>query len=75
MRYPIWMFIFAFVMPPFAAHALLTGAARIVPVEQRVTVVRLAGESCASRRHRIRSPLNGSSSVVHISHFAGAACL
>lgn len=42
MRYPIWMFMFVFVMPPFAAHALLTGAARIVPAERRVTVVRQA---------------------------------
>lgn len=40
MRYPIWMFMFLFVMPPFAAHALFTGAARIVPMEKRVTVVR-----------------------------------
>ncbi len=40
MRYPLWMFLFVFVMPPFAAHALLTGKARIEPLENRVTVTR-----------------------------------
>lgn len=40
MRYPIWMFLFVFVMPPFAAHALLTGKARVEPIESRVTVTR-----------------------------------
>lgn len=40
MRYPLWMFLFVFVMPPFAAHALLTGKARIEPLENRVTVIR-----------------------------------
>lgn len=42
MRYPIWMFMFAFVMPPFAAHALLTGKAQIEAPERRVTVTRPA---------------------------------
>lgn len=38
MRYPIWMFLFAFVIPPFSAHALLVGKARIDPPEKRTQV-------------------------------------
>ena len=29
MRYPLWAFFFVFLLPPFAAHALLTGSARL----------------------------------------------
>ena len=29
MRYPLWAFLFVFVLPPFTVHALLSGAARI----------------------------------------------
>lgn len=29
MRYPLWAFLFVFMLPPFAAHALLTGGARV----------------------------------------------
>jgi len=34
MRYPLWAFLFLFLLPPFAAHALLTGNARLddVPI-------------------------------------------
>lgn len=43
MRYPLWLFIFIFVLPPFAAHALLTGKAEIEPrqhvAEQAVPVI------------------------------------
>lgn len=37
MRYPLCAFMFVFVLGPFAAHALLTGTARIEPhrAEQR----------------------------------------
>lgn len=31
MRYPLWAFFFILVMPPFAAHALLTGKAALAP--------------------------------------------
>ncbi len=30
MRYPLLAFLFVFVIPPFAAHALLTGRAVVV---------------------------------------------
>lgn len=36
MRYPLWTFFFVFIMPPFAAHALLTGQASIMTTSQRV---------------------------------------
>jgi hypothetical protein len=29
MRYPLWAFLFVFVIPPFTAHALLAGGARV----------------------------------------------
>lgn len=29
MRYPLFLFVFVFVIPPFAVHALLTGKAVI----------------------------------------------
>lgn len=29
MRYPLFLFVFVFVIPPFAVHALLTGRAVI----------------------------------------------
>lgn len=45
MRYPIWLFMFVFVIPPSQLHAVLTGGARIEPVEKRVTVSQLAPSS------------------------------
>ncbi|MFD1944117.1 hypothetical protein [Paradevosia shaoguanensis] len=29
MRYPLWAFLFVFMLPPFAAHALLSGNATL----------------------------------------------
>ena len=44
MRYPLWAFLFAFVLPPFALHAALVGKAgfdaRPAPVE-RIEAARL----------------------------------
>jgi hypothetical protein len=34
MRYPLWAFFFVLVLPPFAAHALLTGKAQMTPRPQ-----------------------------------------
>lgn len=31
MRYPIWAFFFVLVLPPFTAHALLSGRAEMAP--------------------------------------------
>lgn len=30
MRYPLWAFLFVFVLPPFAAHAALSGRAAFI---------------------------------------------
>lgn len=39
MRYPLWAFFFVLVMPPFAAHALLTGQAGLsAPVSSTLAV-------------------------------------
>jgi len=38
MRYPIWMFMFVFVIPPFALHAWATGQAKFDTLERRVLV-------------------------------------
>lgn len=34
MRYPVVAFLFVFVLGPYAAHALLTGSARILPMAE-----------------------------------------
>lgn len=38
MRYPLWAFLFVFMLPPFALHALLTGKATIDPAHQMASV-------------------------------------
>ena len=38
MRYPLWAFFFVFVVPPFTAHALLNGNARIAPAKPAFSV-------------------------------------
>jgi hypothetical protein len=40
MRYPLWAFFFVLVLPPFAAHALLAGKARMVTPPLQVTETR-----------------------------------
>ena len=55
MRYPLLAFLFVFVIPPFAAHALLTGRA--------VVVVEATASTDAARLHHwtlpVSTPSNG----------------
>jgi hypothetical protein len=44
MRYPLVAFLFVFVIPPFTAHALLAGKARIAPATTSITSAAPAGE-------------------------------
>lgn len=30
MRYPMWLFLFVFIVPPFALHAVLAGKASVI---------------------------------------------
>ncbi|HWJ87264.1 MAG TPA: hypothetical protein VNS12_04260 [Pelagibacterium sp.] len=30
MRYPLWLFLFVFIVPPFALHAVLAGKASFI---------------------------------------------
>ncbi|MFD2648340.1 hypothetical protein ACFSX5_11110 [Devosia albogilva] len=39
MRYPLLAFLFVFVLGPYTAHALLTGAARIQPRDATVPAI------------------------------------
>ncbi|GGF23178.1 hypothetical protein GCM10011321_13200 [Youhaiella tibetensis] len=39
MRYPLWAFLFLFMLPPFAVHALLTGKAEVASVRANQGVI------------------------------------
>lgn len=42
MRYPIWMFLFVFVIPPFTLHAVLVGKAGFAPRPENTLIIRPA---------------------------------
>lgn len=55
MRYPLWAFLFVFLMPPFAVHAALTGKAgfekRPLPIERFETALVPTAEPIPVTRH------------------------
>lgn len=55
MRYPLWAFLFVFLMPPFAVHAALAGKAgfeeRPVSIERFETALVPVVETIPVTRH------------------------
>ncbi|MEQ8447719.1 MAG: hypothetical protein RIB57_17700 [Pelagibacterium sp.] len=55
MRYPLWAFLFVFLLPPFALHAALAGKAEFeahpAPVERTETVLFAQVEPVPVTRH------------------------
>lgn len=55
MRYPLWAFLFVFLLPPFALHAALAGKAEFeahpAPVERTKTVLFAQVEPVPVTRH------------------------
>lgn len=49
MRYPLWVFLFIFVLPPFTLHAALSGKARFIERPATSVIAMPAPEVIAHR--------------------------
>jgi hypothetical protein len=56
MRYPLWAFFFVLILPPYAAHALLAGKAKMVA---RVQIEEVVQPSTSAWQHTVTSRKSG----------------